>query len=213
LSIDPVDFMQTGDPRYFNRFAYSGNDPVNNIDPDGRIIGKAIKFVRNTIKHKGNPIKGFTETVAGAADDIGTLVDGQLNLDDVAAVVSLVTGLDKKDQAAIASVSKRKKAPNPYGKKGGPEHQKGVSDTIEDVESRGLIAETELKIETPNGEKKSRFVDVAGRNPETGSVDEMHQIGKRTKGGVPIARERRALDDIECATGCRPEFVPYNDPK
>jgi len=101
LSIDPVTFLDTGDTRYFNRYAYVGNDPINNIDPDGRVIGKAIKFGRNTIKHNGNPIKGGAETITGIVDDVGTLVDGQLNFDDVRAVGSLITGFDKKDQKAI----------------------------------------------------------------------------------------------------------------
>ena len=37
LSIDPVGFMDTGRPSQFNRFVYASNDPVNRIDPDGRI--------------------------------------------------------------------------------------------------------------------------------------------------------------------------------
>ncbi|MGJ8564893.1 MAG: RHS repeat-associated core domain-containing protein [Alphaproteobacteria bacterium] len=36
LSIDPVTFMDTGNPGYFNRYAYTMNDPINLIDPDGR---------------------------------------------------------------------------------------------------------------------------------------------------------------------------------
>jgi len=36
LSVDPVTFMYEGNPSYFNRYAYSLNDPVNNFDPDGR---------------------------------------------------------------------------------------------------------------------------------------------------------------------------------
>lgn len=35
LSVDPVTFMDTEDPRMFNRYAYTFNDPVNLIDPDG----------------------------------------------------------------------------------------------------------------------------------------------------------------------------------
>jgi RHS repeat-associated protein len=36
LSIDPMTFTSMGnDPTYFNRYAYTGNDPVNFIDPFG----------------------------------------------------------------------------------------------------------------------------------------------------------------------------------
>ena len=41
LSIDPVTFMHTGNPAYFNRYAYAGNDPVNNIDAFGTCFGPA----------------------------------------------------------------------------------------------------------------------------------------------------------------------------
>jgi len=35
LSIDPVTFMDTGNPGMFNRYAYVHNDPINGIDPFG----------------------------------------------------------------------------------------------------------------------------------------------------------------------------------
>ena len=41
MSIDPVTFMHTGNPAYFNRYAYAGNDPVNNIDAFGTCFGPA----------------------------------------------------------------------------------------------------------------------------------------------------------------------------
>ena len=36
MSIDPTTFLQTGNPSYFNRYAYTLNDPINLIDPDGQ---------------------------------------------------------------------------------------------------------------------------------------------------------------------------------
>ena len=33
--MDPVTFLDTGDPRFFNRYVYTFNDPINAIDPDG----------------------------------------------------------------------------------------------------------------------------------------------------------------------------------
>ena len=56
LSIDPVGFMDTQDPGYFNRYAYSLNDPVNRFDPDGRqsvIFSEADrKLLKQSAKNK-----------------------------------------------------------------------------------------------------------------------------------------------------------------
>jgi hypothetical protein len=51
--VDPVTFLDTGDPSHFTRYAYANNDPVNRIDPDGEVsisVSAQIevpKFVRN----------------------------------------------------------------------------------------------------------------------------------------------------------------------
>ena len=68
---------------------------------------------------------------------------------------------------------------------------------------------TEQTIKTLGGEKSRRAVDVRGINPTTGEVKDI-QVGRQNKNGTPVARERRALDDIEKATGQRPIFIPYN---
>lgn len=46
LSVDPVGFLDKGNPGYFNRYAYTMNNPINAIDPDGewvRFLGADIK--------------------------------------------------------------------------------------------------------------------------------------------------------------------------
>jgi len=90
-----------------------------------------------------------------------------------------------------------KNVPNPHGKKGGPAHQAGIEDVKNDIESRGLEPVDELRVKTPNGEKSSRFIDVAAKDPATGEIVEVHQVGKTTKSGKPVSRERKAMKDIK----------------
>jgi len=72
-----------------------------------------------------------------------------------------------------------------------------------------LKAGFEHKVSTPGGRKGTRFVDVVGKDAQRNIV-EMHQVGKQTKGGNPVSREVKALEDIHGATGTRPEYHPYN---
>ncbi len=103
-----------------------------------------------------------------------------------------------------------RKVPNPNGKKGGEKHQNTNKKEAERMKSEGKEVEAEVKIPTPDGKKKSRYVDQTGTDPNTGKK-EMIQVGKQNKNGTPVKRERDALDDIEKATGERPKFVPYNN--
>jgi len=95
--VDPVTFMETGDPRMFNRYAYTFNDPINHTDPDGE-IGKVIitgfKVARRTIKTKGDFKGSLKHEAADFIDNFATLADGKLDLNDLAAIVDLGTGID-----------------------------------------------------------------------------------------------------------------------
>ena len=44
--------------------------------------------------------------------------------------------------------------PSPNGKKGGPAHQEKVNDTVKEIESRGLRAETEERVVVPAGARR-----------------------------------------------------------
>ena len=112
-------------------------------------------------------------------------------------------------KAAPRAAPGTKSVPNPYGKKGGPEHQAKVAEVAADIRSRGLEADFEHKVSTPGGNKETRFIDVVGKDSH-GNVVEMHQVGRQTKGERPVSRERKALDDIERATKTRPNFHAYN---
>ena len=47
LSTDPLGFASIGDPRFINRYSYAGNDPVNNLDPDGRqVVCGACRYMK-----------------------------------------------------------------------------------------------------------------------------------------------------------------------
>jgi len=83
-----MDFMGSGgNPQYFNRYAYTFNDPVNHLDPDGNIV--------ETVWDAGNVVVGvaslgnnLSKGNYGAAglDALGVVVDG------AATVVPFVPG-------------------------------------------------------------------------------------------------------------------------
>lgn len=63
----------------------------------------------------------------------------------------------------------------------------------------------EHRVLTAGGNKGSRYVDVVGKDAQ-GNVVEMHQVGRQTRSGNPVSREVKALDDIQGATGVRPNY-------
>ena len=133
----------------------------------------------------------------GTAAKIGTKADK---------IKDVVKGVDKVDD----KIDDAKKVPNPNGKKGGPEHQKKMDEVAEDLKKEGYDqVNKEVKVETPGGTKDKRYIDVQGTNTTTGSTKQV-QVGKQNKNGTPVSREKKALDDVENATGTRPTFVPYN---
>jgi hypothetical protein len=69
----------------------------------------------------------------------------------------------------------------------------------------------EKHVKTTNGEKGSRFLDVAAVDRTTGQVIDFVQVGRETKAGNPVAREQRAINDIRSASPKTDvSFHPYN---
>ena len=84
LSVDPVGFLDTGSPSMFNRYAYSVNDPVNNIDPSGECvpglcpndIGMSVAAIRTDAKSFGvGLLRGLGASAANTAT-LGQMATG-----------------------------------------------------------------------------------------------------------------------------------------
>jgi hypothetical protein len=103
-----------------------------------------------------------------------------------------------------------KKIPNPYGKKGGLEHQELIEEIYEDIEKRGFSPFKEFFLRLFRLNKK-RFVDVVAK--EGDNVIEFHQVGKANKDGRPVKREREVMDEIQEEYGVKVKFHAYNKGK
>ena len=86
--------------------------------------------------------------------------------------------------------------PNPGGKLGDALTRQTAANVITDLGARGFtdISQEVLFQKGPLG-LKNRFADIVGLNPQTGE-SLIINIGKQTKSGIPIIRERKALDDF-----------------
>ena len=117
-----------------------------------------------------------------------------------------------KNPLPLPSTIKAALNPKRPGCKGGQKHRDKIREIIqrEIADGNKHMAggeKQETVIKTQNGEKSFRRADVTIKKPD-GS--ECHiQVGKQTKAGNPIAREARAINDIE-AVGEKVSFEPYN---
>ena len=195
LSVDPVGPL-SNPINHFGRYHYAFNNPYRFTDPDGRnpllklgvdfAIETGIQYATTGTVNVGTAAK---ETLKGALNPAKTL------------------------ERAKTLGTLLRKVPNPHGRLGGPAHQGKVKDVAADVESRGLKPAQEFKVDTPGGDKGARHVDVAGIDPKSGKAVEFHQVGKSKVDGGPVAREQRAINDVQTA---RPEvpvkYHPYDKP-
>ncbi|MBX9790670.1 MAG: hypothetical protein K2Y37_17270 [Pirellulales bacterium] len=113
-------------------------------------------------------------------------------------------------EAAAGPAAKQKGVPNPHGRHGSPPHRAKVAERADKLEAKGheITAGGGRLPEKAVGEPgQRRFPDISTKAP---SGEPYHEnIGRETQEGKPIAREQRALDDIEAATGTKPGFTPF----
>ena len=98
---------------------------------------------------------------------------------------------------------------NPYGRLGGPKHRAEVDKISQEIIAKGLQPKTEYQVETPEGVKSCRFLDVVALDLQTEVPIEFYQVGRQTKRGLPVSRERQAIADIEKMTGITVQFRAY----
>lgn len=104
-------------------------------------------------------------------------------------------------------MKEEKKVPNPYGRKGGLEHQAKVNEVAEEIQTRGFqsIKEQILRF---LGMKKYRYADVVA--VDNREIVEIHQIGKETRNGNPVKREQLVMDEIKKEMDISVSFHSYN---
>lgn len=67
---------------------------------------------------------------------------------------------------------------------------------------------TEVRVTGADG--KSRYIDAQAVNTKTGDIVDQVQVGRTNKNGTPVIRERRAMEDIDRATGFDTRYRSYD---
>lgn len=98
------------------------------------------------------------------------------------------------------------------GRHGGPEHRNTVAERARELQEEGHTLTAggsvlpEQGVRTPEG--RLRYPDISTIDPFGRPYYE--NIGRSTRQGEPISRERAALNDIRRATGTEPGYTPYD---
>ena len=162
------------------------------------------------------PRQGWTEAIKLRAGDILVLVNGKEVVvekvqHEILETPIKVYNFEVEDYhtyyVSNSGVLVHNQCTNPYGKKGGPAHQAKIAEMEKKLSQRGYnLIKEEVRIDISNGYKSRRYADFAvSKNNKTIYV----QVGKQTKSGMPVIRERRAISDIE-SEGNTVWFFAYN---
>jgi len=203
-----VPYAKLGNPQTLNLYSYVGNNPLSAVDPDG---------------HQNTP--GGTQcgqTVSIACSDPGDEAAGELKASESQYVAQLQQAQQQIHTETTVTVTAKSHWWSRlgtslaigfarFGRLGGPAHRAAIGRISRILEEDGYSVTQEKYIPTENGAKGYRFADVYGKNNSTGEV-RMYQVGRTNANGTPVSREVQAMDDIQGATGIRPQFIDYNNP-
>ena len=99
-----------------------------------------------------------------------------------------------------------------WGRHGGPAHREKVAQRAGQLEAEGHTLTAggqrlpERAVRIPEG--KIRYPDISTIGPNGQPYYE--NIGRTMASGLPVKREREALEDIKRATGREPGFTSYD---
>ena len=221
----PLPYADIVNPQSLNKYSYVYNNPLRYTDPNGHdtldyVFGAVHAYITDNFFGLGRQQPYNQDSAEGqAAGDKAAMVQGaveaQAGLDAAegggalalsgggTVVVSVAAGaaLHGSATAVTAAANFAKITPNPFGSKGAPDHQQTSQE-----EAKTIKGQTEVTVKTPGGEKQSRRIDAA--RTEGGKVTKATQVVRPTKTGKIPAREVRAAQDIQRATGVKPKMVP-----
>ncbi|CAH0336531.1 hypothetical protein FVB9288_02237 [Flavobacterium sp. CECT 9288] len=216
--------LETADGIYntnnLNPYGYGYNDPVSFDDPDGRcpwcipILLVYLLTPETAVAPTGN-WKNDGKAVGESKAMKGNILLSTAGAGLATKIASSSKSTPAKEKAVEKTTEKssEKKVPNPNGKNGGQKHQEKINEYGKKLEQKGYEVTKERRVNTEGGHKNTRYTDItAKKDGKTLNV----QVGKQNKNGTPVARERRAIEDINNSTKGAPNgsnrtiFVPYN---
>jgi hypothetical protein len=225
---DPIEvpYANFGNPQSLNLYTYGKNNPTTFGDPDGHdppVPGTAALPLA----------AGGSISISQAFWTLGSvLLPGMIGggvayygMDTVASnnyvkADATIESVHATNQLAMAqnNANKSTPPPPPGGQvdpkrprtKGKPDHQETVKD-----EAQRIGGEAEVRIPTPGGNKDTRVADAAQTDGNGNYVagGQIVQVIRPTAAGNVPKREQEAAQDLQNATGVKPQLVPVRPEK
>jgi RHS repeat-associated protein len=217
----PVPYADFYDPQTLNLYQFVGGNPASKADGDGHcvpcLMHAAEEFAESPageeLLRDGGKIVGAigTGVAIGWASTSNFVKD--VWRDGTEAMGNSGTSLSdlpqpKPPQGLFGPLQSSKDAPadpKKPGTLGKPDHQETAKE-----EAQKIGGKTEVKINTPGGSKDSRRADAAqvDKNGNYKPGGKIVQAIRPTKAGNVPKREKDAAQDIQNATGVKPQLVP-----